>query len=125
MFPGNPSSVSPWAVRHGSDEGHCHGEKWLSSAVARLLPVPALGWGTLGQRTVRLSFETGRKRGGGCMCPSVCLYLHVYSLTCTHPPSEKPLSSCLLRDCRVGDFSCSLLLYDERGAIMLFAGVCV
>lgn len=89
--------------------------------MARLLPVPALGWGTLGQMTVCLSFETGRKRGGGCLCPSVCLYLHVYSLSCTHPPSEKPLSSCLLRDCRVGDFSCScsFMMKGERLCFLL------
>ena len=52
-----------------------------------------------------------------CVCVCTCAFTHSHA---QHPPSEKPFSSCLLRDCSVGDFSCSLLLYDERGVIMLF-----
>lgn len=79
------------------------GRNGLAFAVALLFP--ALGWGTLRQITAYcMSFESGGKRRG-YLC--VCLYLHVYWLKCTHPPSVKPLSSCLFRDCSVGDFSCS------------------
>lgn len=46
-FPENlsPSFISPWAVRCGSDEGHCHGKKWLS--ICSGFAISSLGMGNL------------------------------------------------------------------------------
>lgn len=67
---------------------------------------------------------------------SICPSTHPSVLTCmcslTHPTStfDKTLFfSCFCRDCGLGDFSCFLLLCDERGVIrgyfLFFLGVCL
>lgn len=95
-----------------------------SGLVVAVVLCPSLGMGTLRPTAACMRVESGEKRSV-CVCVCPGLYLHMYSLASTHPPSENPLPSGVLWDCSVGHFSCSLLLYDEKGTIMLLLGACV